>query len=89
MKDHQLRLTTHHIQLYTKEGCPLCDEVREMLRHLGSKFSITTQETDITTDSALYERYKNIIPVVVIDGEFTLGARIEEKDICDYLQGNV
>jgi hypothetical protein len=58
-----------------------------MLYRLGGEFPLTIQEIDITSDSALYERYKNIIPVVMIDGRFTLGARIEEEDLCRYLQG--
>ncbi|MCL5074660.1 MAG: glutaredoxin family protein [Chloroflexi bacterium] len=76
----------HHILFYTKEGCCLCDEAREILHRLRGRFSITIQEIDITTDSALYERYRNIIPVVIIDGQFSLGARIEEEDLCRYLQ---
>ena len=77
---------TYHIQFYTRDGCHLCDEVRELLYRLRDRFPLMIQEIDITSDDALYERYRTIIPVVTIDGKFTLEARIEEKDICRYLQ---
>ncbi len=64
----------------------MCDEAREMLHRLESKFVVIIDEIDITTDSALYERYKTIIPVVIIDGKFTLGARIVEEDLGYYLE---
>ena len=72
---------THHIQFFTKDECPLCDEARELLHCLESDFSMAVREIDITTDHTLFERYKTIIPVIVIDGQFTLGARIEEDDV--------
>lgn len=77
----------HHIAFYTKRGCCLCDEARDLLYHLREGFSFTLQEIDIMTDSALYEQYKTMVPVVVIDGRWTLGARIEEEDLRRYLQG--
>ena len=70
---------------YTKNGCPLCDEARDLLDYLGDEFSFTLQEIDITTDIALYERYKNTIPVVVVDSKFTVEGRIEEEELRSYL----
>ncbi len=78
-------LKRHQVQFYMKQGCPLCDEAREVLHRLQGRFSITIQETDITTDSVLHERYKTIVPVLIIDRQFTLGARIEEDELRSYL----
>ncbi|MDP2743593.1 MAG: glutaredoxin family protein [Dehalococcoidia bacterium] len=66
---------------YTKKGCPLCDEARELLHCVQRETPFTMREVDIMTDSAIYEHYKTIIPVVVIDGKVTLGARIEEDEL--------
>lgn len=74
------------VLFYAKEGCSLCDEAREMLSRFRGEFSFAIQEIDIMTDDALYERYKNIIPVVIIDDRFTLGARIEEDELRSCLQ---
>ncbi len=77
---------TYHVQFYTKEGCHLCNDVKELLYRLRDRFPLIIHEVDITIDDALYERYKAIIPVVTIDGQFTLETRIDEADICRYLQ---
>jgi glutaredoxin len=69
------------VVFYTKKGCPLCDEAREMLHRLQRETPFTVREVDIMTDGALYERYRTIIPVVVIDGKVTMGARIEEDEL--------
>jgi len=56
------------IVVYSKEGCHLCEKVISELEQLRSieNFDLTTM--DITEDSELYERYKNIIPVISVDG---------------------
>ena len=70
---------------YTKNGCPLCDEARDLLDYLRDEFSLTIREIDIATDITLYERYKNTVPVVVVDSKFTLEGRIEEDELRSYL----
>jgi hypothetical protein len=57
-----------------------------MLYRCNGKFSFAIQEIDIMTDSTLYDRYKDIIPVVTVDDRFTLGARIEEDELSSCLQ---
>ena len=56
------------IVVYSKKGCHLCEKVISELEQLRSirNFDLTTM--DITEDSELYERYKNIIPVISVDG---------------------
>jgi len=60
------------IVVYSKNGCHLCEKViaeLEKLRSAGN-FDLTTR--DITGDPELYERYKNMIPVISIDGTVKL-----------------
>lgn len=78
-------MATHHITFYSKANCPLCDEVRDALEDLEADFSLHIEEVDITTNLALYERYKHSIPVLVIDGKTTLSPPITEEDIRDAL----
>ena len=56
------------IVVYSKDGCHLCEKVIAELEKLRSAegFDLTTRE--ITGDPELYERYKNMIPVISIDG---------------------
>jgi glutaredoxin len=50
--------------VYSKTDCHLCERVLRELEKLGG-FEVTVR--DITTDAKLFERYKNIIPVVSIN----------------------
>ena len=57
----------HHIILYTKPGCHLCDGVLEDLRLLGYEMDLIVETVDITSAPALLERFQNLIPVVDVD----------------------
>ena len=60
------------IVVYSKKGCHLCERAiseLEQLRSVGN-FDLTTR--DITEDAEIYERYKNIIPVISVDGAVKL-----------------
>ena len=60
------------IVVYSKSGCHLCEKVISELEKLKSvdDFELTTQ--DITGDPELYARYRNLIPVVSVDGTVKL-----------------
>jgi len=60
------------IVVYSKSGCHLCERVISELEQLKSSedFELITQ--DITEDPELYERYRNLIPVVSVDGRVKL-----------------
>lgn len=75
------RRRPRHITFYTKEGCSLCRGVRGSLDELQHEYDLTVDEIDITTDDALYQRYKEVIPVVIVDGRVTLEGRISEDDL--------
>ena len=62
----------HRVVLYTKDGCHLCERVLTELLKLRDEQSFEISIKDITTDSQLLQRYKNIIPVVEVDGKVRL-----------------
>jgi glutaredoxin len=53
------------VVLYKGRGCHLCDRAEEQLRTLGADF----EEVLIDGDPELERRYRELIPVVEIDGE--------------------
>jgi hypothetical protein len=59
------------VVLFTRPGCCLCDQAREVLlavqRRRPSTF--TLHERDIESDRRLHLAYLERIPVVTIDGE--------------------
>ena len=68
----------HQVVLYTREGCHLCEVAKAKLAKLQREFDLEVEEVDITQDAALLARYRNVIPVVVIDGETELVSKITE-----------
>ena len=73
------------VLLYTKTDCGLCDEVKEALAALQDTFPHQLTEVDITLDTAVYEKYKFIIPVVEI-GATQLQAPISRQELVSTLQ---
>jgi glutaredoxin len=59
------------ITLLSKPGCHLCDTAREVVTdtvaQLGAEASVRTEEFSILDDPALYEKYVEEIPVVLIN----------------------
>ena len=72
---------THHIVLYGKPGCHLCDIAYQLLLGLRPDFDLTIEEIDITRDAALQARYRESIPILVIDDRATLAAPIHTADV--------
>jgi glutaredoxin len=66
---------TLRAQLYTRQGCHLCDDARALLERHG----LAVESIDIDADPALRERYDVWVPVVVIDGQERFRGRIDER----------
>jgi len=60
------------VVVYSKEGCHLCERVVAELQKLRNERLFEISVKDITTNSELFERYRNIIPVIVIDDKVRL-----------------
>ncbi len=71
----------HQVVFYTKAGCHLCDEARELLEDLAAGLSIELTEIDIRTDMQIFEEYRYRIPVIIIDGLATVEGRINLTDL--------
>ena len=69
------------LQLYTKADCPLCDEAKESLELLAAQFPIQIEEIDITADLGLFTKYKELIPVLELEGERLFIHRIHAKTL--------
>ena len=67
------------LQLYTKADCPLCDEAKELLELLASQFPIQIEEIDITANLGLFTKYKELIPVLELEGKRLFVHRIHAK----------
>lgn len=66
-----------HVTLYTRPGCHLCDEARDVLLAERARTPFALEEVDIETDDDLVREYGVRIPVVVIDGRERFEHRVE------------
>ncbi len=57
------------IEIMTKSGCCLCDDAREIIEQVIAEIPVEIKMTDIESDPVLFERYKEKIPVVLINGK--------------------
>jgi glutaredoxin len=67
------------VKMYSRDGCPLCDEALEELNLLKQTMNIEIEVVDIYKDDALLEQYQLMIPVVEYDGNM-LGYGKIKKD---------
>lgn len=56
------------VTLYSKPGCHLCDDAREVITAVCAEAGVTWTEVDITQDAELNQRYWEQIPVTLVDG---------------------
>jgi len=75
------------VTIYTKPGCHLCDDVLDILDRLAPQYNLDVIQVNILDDMALYDAYKEIIPVVEVgDGKFgRLVAPIAESELQAYI----
>ena len=57
------------IIVYGKPDCSLCDKATAIVEHLRGEFRYQIEHVDVTRDAALFSRYHDQIPVIVLDGE--------------------
>ena len=59
----------HRITIMSKPGCHLCEAAVETAqRVVGRNIPALIEEIDITQDQDLLEKYRDDIPVVLVDG---------------------
>jgi glutaredoxin len=57
------------VTLFHAAGCHLCERARAQLAELREELAFELREVDITGDEELEARYRELLPVVEIDGE--------------------
>jgi glutaredoxin len=57
----------HSVRLYHAPGCHLCESARRVLGQIRTEIAFELEEVDITGDEELERRYRERIPVVLVD----------------------
>jgi glutaredoxin len=76
---------THRVVLYSRPGCCLCDEAREVLMRVREQRSFRFDERDIECDDSLLRAYLERIPVVTIDGVEAFDLFVDESELTQLL----
>jgi glutaredoxin len=66
------------VDVYTKRECCLCDEAKATLLRVQRDLPFALHEIDIESTPALYERYKERIPLVAVNGHIAFKFRVDE-----------
>jgi len=73
------------VTFYTKAGCHLCEDARDMLDELAAEVPYDLTELDIRSDMALFEQYRYRIPVIIVNETTTVEGRIQYSDLANAL----
>jgi len=65
------------VLMYSRPGCGLCDEAREVILAERARTGFDYQEVDISGDDALELEYGIRIPVVLVDGRERFEVRVD------------
>jgi glutaredoxin len=63
------------VVLYTRAGCHLCDDARDVLKQHG----LAVRSVDIDADAGLRDRFNECVPVVEIDGKVRFRGRVDAR----------
>jgi glutaredoxin len=66
------------VVLYKAEGCHLCERAKGQLAELRDELGFELVEIAIDSDPELESRYRELIPVVEIDGEQVFTYHVHE-----------
>jgi hypothetical protein len=75
------------LTLYSRPGCHLCDEMKEVVRRVAQSVPLQLEEIDISTSAELEERYGLEIPVLLVAGKKAAKYRLREEELRRILAG--
>jgi len=68
------------VEIYSKPGCPLCDEAKKVLMALQERVPFELVEVNVEEDPQLFQRYRYDIPVVFIEGQKAFKHRLNPRE---------
>lgn len=64
------------VTLYTRAGCCLCEDAKQILTAARARASFEYEEIDIDRDPHWREQYNEEVPVIAIDGRKAFKYRV-------------
>lgn len=72
---------SRRLTLYTRLGCCLCEEMKEVVRRVAGKLALEMEEIDVDSEPELAERHGNEVPVLFIDGRKAFKVRVTIREL--------
>ena len=72
--------------LYSRPGCHLCDEMKELIAQVLGDFGASLREVDVSTDPELEADYGKQIPVLLVNGKKAFKFRTTQDALRERLQ---
>ena len=69
------------IEIYSRPGCHLCDEAKEVIDRVGRRVPFNVSVINIDNDPALEKLYGEQIPVVFINGSKAFKFHVDEVEL--------
>ena len=75
-----------YLQLLTRPGCHLCNEMKELLTSLSHEVIVSVEEVDITGDKTLEKKFGSEIPVLLHKHQVLAKVRISKPALLEQLR---
>ena len=69
------------LTIYSRPGCHLCDEMKDVVRRVSAVVPVALEEVDISGDAELERLYGTEIPVLMAQGKKVAKYRIREDEL--------
>jgi glutaredoxin len=76
MPDHPI-----HIEIYSRPGCHLCDEAKEVIDRVRLRIPFALRVINIETNPELEKTYGEQIPVVFINGNKAFKYHVDQAEL--------
>ena len=72
---------TVEIEIYSRPGCHLCDDAKEVVERVQRRFPFSLRVVNIEMDPELEKAYGEQIPVVFINGNKAFKYHVDEREL--------
>lgn len=69
------------VRIYSKPGCHLCEAVEQLVKRARKSRPFRLEICDIRHDAEAWQRYREAIPVVTVNGEEIARYRLSNQEL--------
>jgi glutaredoxin len=73
------------VTLFTRRGCHLCDEAKQVIKSVKRRAAFDYEECDIDSDPDWQRLYNEEVPVISIDGKKAFKYRVTAAELLQKL----